>query len=202
MTVRFKLLGLAAALITSPYAVSGQEHAAEGGGGGGLFTINPGLSIWTIVVFLLLLFILGRYAWGPILSAVDAREARIQASLDAAQQKTDEIEALVTEQRAHLTAARQEAQQIVADSREAAERVRKDIEAKARSEGQALVERARAEIDREKEAALESIRRESVDIALAAAAHLVGTRLDADRDRELAISYIASLATEGDGAQA
>jgi len=202
MTVRFKLLLALIATGVTPYLIAAQDHAAEGGGGGGLFSVNPGLTIWTIIVFVFLLVILGRYAWGPILSAVDAREARIQASLDAAQQKSDEIETLVAEQRQHLNAARQEAQQIVAESRESGERVRKDIEEKARTEGQALLERARAEIDREKDAALESIRRESVEIALAAASRLVGDRLDADRDRELATSYIQSLSGKGDGAQA
>jgi F-type H+-transporting ATPase subunit b len=71
MNVQGRLLLALAVLVSSPAAVVAQEHAAEGGGG--LFDINPGLSIWTIVVFLLLVFVLGRYAWGPILAAVDAR---------------------------------------------------------------------------------------------------------------------------------
>jgi len=185
----------------SPVVLLAQEHGAEGGGNS-LFAINPGLSIWTIVVFGLLLFILGKYAWGPILGAVEAREKRIQDSLDSAHRQAEEIKELVAEQKQHLAAARREAHQIVTDGREAGERVRKDLEEKARTEGQALIERARAEIEREKESALESIRRESVDIALAAASRLVGERLDAERDRELASSYIAGLGNKGDGAQA
>ena len=196
------LSGALVAVAVSPVTLLAQEHGAEGGGGNSLFSINPGLSIWTLIVFGLLLFVLGRFAWGPILGAVEAREKRIQDSLDSAQRQTEEIRELVAEQKQHLTAARQEAQQIVADGREAGERVRRDIEEKARTEGQALLERARAEIEREKESALESIRRESVDIALAAASRLVGERLDAERDRELASSYIAGLGTKGDGAPA
>ncbi len=195
------LAGAVAVLGASPVAALAQDHGAEGGGNS-LFSINPGLSIWTIVVFILLMFLLGKFAWGPILSAADAREQRIQDALDGARQRGEEIEALVAEQKHELTRARQEAQQIVADGREAGERVRREIEQKARDEGQALLDRARAEIDREKEAALESIRRESVDIALAAAARLVGERLDAERDRELAITYIADLANKRGGAQA
>jgi hypothetical protein len=141
MNVQGRLLLALASLVSSPAAVVAQEHGAEGGGG--LFDINPGLSIWTIVVFLLLVFVLGRYAWGPILAAVDAREQRIQDSLDQASKQSEEIKALVAEQRQHLAAARTEAQQIVADGREAGQRVRREIEEKARSEGQSLIEAAR-----------------------------------------------------------
>lgn len=195
-----RLLGAAAIVASSPVAALAQEHGAEGGGNS-LFSINPGLSIWTIGVFLLLLFLLQRFAWGPILGAVNAREQRIQESLDAAQRQTDEIQALVAEQKQHLAAARKEAQQIVADGREAGDRVRKDIEEKARAESQAMLERARAEIEREKDAALAALRRESVDLALAAASRLVGERLDSDQDREIAGNYIRSLRTS-DGARA
>jgi F-type H+-transporting ATPase subunit b len=200
MNVQGRLLLALAVLVSSPAAVVAQEHAAEGGGG--LFDINPGLSIWTIVVFLLLVFVLGRYAWGPILAAVDAREQRIQDSLDQASKQSEEIKALVAEQRQHLAAARKEAQQIVAEGREAGERVRRDIEEKARSEGLALIEAARREIGREKEAALEEVRHESVELALAVASRLVSQKLDAEQDRQLAASYIETLQGRGDGAQA
>lgn len=199
--VRGSFLTALAALTASPVVALAQEHGAEGGGNS-LFSINPGLSIWTIVVFLLLLFVLGRFAWGPILGAVDARERRIQEALDAAQRRSDEVRALVAEQKQQLAAARQEAQAIVAEGREAGERVRKDIEERARTEGQAMLERARAEIGREKEAALDALRRESVDLALAVASRLVREKLDTEQDRELAASFIANLKPEGEGAQA
>ena len=200
MNVQERLLLALVVLASSPVAVAAQEHAAEGGGG--LFDINPGLSIWTIVVFLLLMFVLGRYAWGPILAAVDAREQRIQDSLDQASRQSEEIKALVAEQRQHLAAARKEAQQIVAEGREAGERVRRDIEEKARAEGQALIEAARREIGREKEAALDEVRRESVDLALAVASRLVSQKLDAEQDRELAASFIESLRSRSVGVRA
>ncbi len=199
MNVRHRLLAAVLALATSPaVALAQEDHGA--GGGNSLFSINPGLSIWTIVVFLLLLFVLGRFAWGPILSAVDAREQRIQESLDAAQRHGDEIQALVAEQKQQLAVARQEAQAIVAEGREAGERVRKDIEEKARSESQAMIERARSEIDRQKESALDELRRESVDLAMAVASRLVGERLDTEQDRQLATAYVDGLQRKADGA--
>lgn len=201
MNVRNTLLAAMATVAISPVAALAQDHGAEGGGNS-LFSINPGLSIWTIVVFLMLMFVLGRFAWGPILKAVDERERRIQESLDAAKKHGDEIQALVAEQKQQLAMARQESQAIVAEGREAGERVRKDIEEKARTEGQAMLERARAEIGRERDAALDELRRESVELAIAAASRLLGERLDTQRDRELATSYVDELQRSAGGAEA
>ena len=94
------------------------------------------------------------------------------------------------------------AEQIIAEGKEAGERVRQDIEEKARSEGQALIERARESIEREQDLALEALRKESVDLALAAAAKLMHESLDDARDRELVMDYIDDLSERGGGAQA
>ena len=90
---------------------------------------------------------------------------------------------------------------MIAEGKEAGERVRQGIEEKARSEGDAMVERARESIQREKEAALDELRKESVDLALAAAAKLVQESLDETKDRELVMGFIDELSS-GDGGQA
>ena len=156
---------------------------------------------WTVATFLALLFALSRFAWKPLLGALDARENRIRDNIQDAQRLKDESEALLEEHRAQLAQARKEAQQIIADSRDAGERVRRDIEEKARAEGQAILDRAKNEIERSKVAALESIRRESVDIALGAAAKLIGQNLDSDGDRALVQDYLTKLTPES-GAEA
>ena len=86
-------------------------------------------------------------------------------------------------------------------SKAAGEGVRRDIEEKARAEGQAIIERAKAEIERERDAALEALRRESVELALAAASRLMQERLDQKKDRELVVRYLNELGGDG-GAQA
>lgn len=185
--VRALSLGLA-----TPVAVLAQEeHAA--GAGNDLFSVDFGLMVWTLIVFGLLLFVLGRYAWKPLLGALDAREQGIRASIDEANRLRDESRELAEEHRAQLAEARREAQSIVAESRDAAERLRRDIEEKARVEGQAIVERARKAIDQEKTAAIEELRRESVELALGAAAKLIGRNLDAEADRTLVSGYLQSL---------
>ncbi len=167
-----------------------------------MFDLNPGLTVWTTFVFLALLGILWKTAWGPILAAVEARESRIQDTLDQAAKEREEAAKLLAEHRQHMADARRQAQQLIAESREAGDKVRGDIEEKARVEGQALIERARESIEREKEAALEALRRESVDLALAAAAKLMQETLDAAKDRELVMGYIDDLSEQGEGARA
>ena len=189
-----------AALALSPLALWAQEHGEEGQGG--LFDINVGVSFWTIVIFLSLLFILWKYAWGPILAAVDAREESIQKALDEAKERQTEAEKLLAEHREQLADARRQAQEIVAEGRSAGDTVRKEIEEKAREEGQSLIGRARQEIEREKDAALDSLRRESVELALAATARLIDEKVDSEKDKELVMDYLDKLSGPGSGAEA
>ncbi len=167
-----------------------------------MFDLNPGLTVWTTLVFLALLGILWKFAWGPVLAAVEARERRIQGTLDQAADEREEAAKLLAEHKQQMADARRRTQRLIAEGREAAENVRRDIEEKARVEGQALIERARDTIEREKDAALEALRRESVDLALAAAARLMQDGLDDAKDRELIMGYIEELSERGSGAQA
>jgi len=160
-----------------------------------MFDLNPGLSVWTGLVFLTLLAILWRFAWGPILGAVQAREDGIQDTLDQAAKERGEAAKLLAEHREQMADARRQAQQMIAEGKEAGERVRQGIEEKARSEGDAMIERARESIGREKDAALDELRKESVDLALAAAAKLIQASLDEKKDRELVMGYIDELSS-------
>lgn len=177
-----------------PVALLAQEAEHAEGGGSALFDINVGLSLWTVVVFLALLWVLRRFAWGPILGAVEAREERIQGALDESARQREEAAALLEEHKQQLADARRQAQEIVAEGKAAGDKVRREIEARAREEGQALLERARRDIHREKEEALGEIRKASVDLALAAAGRLMEEKLDGKADRELVLGYLDELA--------
>ena len=163
-----------------------------------MFDVNLGLSIWTTFVFLSLLAILWKFAWGPILKAVQDREDGIQSTLDRAAHERGEAAKLLAEHRQQMADARSQAQQAIAEGKEAGERVRRGIEEKARAEGDAMIERARESIEREKDAALEELRKESVDLALAAAAKLVQQSLDEKKDRELVMGFIDELSGGGE----
>lgn len=193
------LASAAVFLATSPLAVLAQEHGAEGAAEPSLFDINTGLSVWTLIVFAGLLFLLGKFAWGPILGAVEAREKGIQDALDQAAARQAEAEKLLDEHRRQLADARRQAGEILAEGRAAGDRVRKEIEEKARAEAQTIVDRARQDIERERDAALEVLRRESVELALAAASRLMHENLDQAKDRQLVERFLDEVA-EGGGA--
>ena len=154
--MRTSRAGVALALLT--FALPEAVWAQGGEGTTPLFTVNLGTTVWTTIVFLALLGILWKFAWGPILDAADQREKGIQAALDEAAQRNQEAAKLLEEHRLQLADARRQANELIAEGKAAGERVRREIEEKARSEGQAIVERARAEIGRERDAALDALR--------------------------------------------
>lgn len=174
---------------------------AQGEGTTPLFTVNLGTTVWTAVVFVALLGILWRFAWGPILAAVEAREGAIQSALDESAQRNEEAARLLDEHRAQLADARRQASEIIAEGKSAGERVRREMEEKARTDAQSIVDRARAEIERERDAALDVLRKESVDLALAAASRLLQERLDQAKDRQMVERFLDEV-TDGRGAQA
>ncbi|HUF51174.1 MAG TPA: F0F1 ATP synthase subunit B [Longimicrobiales bacterium] len=181
-----------------------QEHAPEGTEAAhepSIFGINAGVSFWTLIIFLLLLFVLMKYAFPPILGYAAAREQRIQDALDEARKQREEAERLLEQQRAELADARVQAQQFIAEGKQAAERVREDMLARAKAEQEELVARAKQDIVTERERAIESLRREAVDLAMAAAGKLLGQRVDAAEDRRLVTAYLKS-ADSGRGAGA
>lgn len=155
-----------------------------------VFNLDLGTSFWTFVIFLLLMVVLAKWAFPPILGYAQAREDRIQRSLDEAREARDEAHRALEEQRRELAQAREESQQIIAEGKQDAEKVRQELLKKAKSEQQEVVERAKQEIEREREQALESLRRESVELSIAAAAHLMGRRMDAEEDRRVVQDFL------------
>ena len=174
------------------------DHAAPGWDS--LFSVDLGLAFWTVVTFLALLAILTRFAWKPLLGALDAREKGIQDDIDEARSQRDDAEELLDRYREQLAEGRRQAQALMAESREAAEQLRRELELRAREESREILASARREIERERDAAVEAVRRESVEVALAAASRLLGERLDAERDRQLVTGYIDDLRDDPDGA--
>lgn len=166
------------------------QHAEEAGAEPSVFNLSTSVSFWTVVIFLILAFVLAKFAFPPILGYAAAREQRIQESLDEAKRARDEAQAALEQQRAELAAARQQAQQVIAEGRQGAEKVRQELIARARTEQEEMLTRAKQEIAREREQAVEAIRREAVDLALAAAGRLIEKKLTAEEDRRLVTDFI------------
>src|SRR5438093_5405062 len=118
---------------------------------------DPGLFIWTIVTFLVLLTLLAKFAWRPLLQALESRQESIRKSLDDALQAKQELERLHQESAHIIRQARSEADGIITRSREDAERLREEMKQKARSEADGLVKNAERQISLETARALQQI---------------------------------------------
>jgi len=171
--------------------------ASEAGEAPSIFGINAGVSFWTLVIFILLAIVLSKWAFPPILGYAAAREQRIQDALDEARRQREESEQLLAQQRQELLNARQQAQEIIAEGKQAAERVREDMLNRARQEQEEIIARARQEIERDRQRAIESLRREAVELAIAAAGKLVGQRVDTNEDRRIVTDYLKSVDSAG-----
>jgi F-type H+-transporting ATPase subunit b len=165
-----------------------EQHAARGP-----LTVEFGLMFWTIVVFVALLVILRKFAWPAILGAVEARERALEEQLAEAERNRAEAARLLAEHERLLAEGRAAAHGLLAEARVAAEKERALAMEKTRQEQEELLERARRDIGAERERAIAELRREAVDLSLAAASKLIGERLNADTDRKIVQEYLTSL---------
>jgi len=173
-----------------------QEHApaaAEHAEAPNVFAFTTGVSFWTVIIFLILLFVLAKFAFPPILGYAAAREQRIQEALDAARRDREESQRVLEEQRQALAQARGEAHTYIAEAQKDAERVRRETLERARLEQEEILARAKREIEDERARAIESLRREAVDLAIAAASKLVEKRLDAQEDRRIVTDFLTQV---------
>jgi F-type H+-transporting ATPase subunit b len=164
-----------------------EEHTA------GPLTVEGGLMIWTVFIFLLLLLILKRFAWPAVLGAVEAREQALEQQLAEAERNRAEAAKLLEEHKRLLGDAKAQAHGIVVEARQLAEKERALAMEKTLEEQQQLMERARRDIGAERDRAIAELRGEAVELSLAAASKLIGERLTSDSDRKLVQEYLTSL---------
>jgi F-type H+-transporting ATPase subunit b len=162
-------------------------------GANALISVTPGLMIWTIVCFLIALFVLKKYAFGPIQKMIDERREQIRRSIEEADNARKEARQLLEEHRALMQEARGEAEQIIAEARKTRESMELRMREETEAERQRRLEETRREIAAETARALEQIRAEVADLTLQATSIVVGKKLDSDRDRELISQAIGSL---------
>jgi F-type H+-transporting ATPase subunit b len=158
-----------------------------------LISVTPGLMIWTIICFLIALWVLKRYAFGPIQKLIDDRRDAIRRSVEAADQARDEAQQLLEEHKKLIGEARGQAESILAEARRTRESMEQRMREETEAERQRRLEETRKEIAAETARALEQIRSEVADLTLEAASRVVGRTLDAKRDRELITEAIEGL---------
>jgi F-type H+-transporting ATPase subunit b len=165
-----------------------------------LISVTPGLMIWTIICFLVTLFVLKKYAFGPIQKTIDERRERIRQSLDEADRAREEARKLIEEHRALIRQARQESDEILSEARRVADAQRERVKEETEADRQRRLEETRRQIEAETRRALEQIRREVAELALEAAEKVTRNALDGDDQRRLiedAISELDFSALEG-----
>jgi F-type H+-transporting ATPase subunit b len=186
---RIGVLALALATSTSPAFAS--ESAA--GGPPNLLDPNVGVMAWTLVIFVLLLVVLSKFAFKPLFAAVEAREKALEDAIEGAKRDRAAAESALAEQKAQLEAARTQAQQIIADSRATAEKMRTDLLAQTKAQQEEMIDQARRAIEGEKSAAIASLRAEAVDLAIAGASRVIEQNLDSAGNRQIVERFLASL---------
>ncbi len=134
---------------------------------------DPGLYIWTIVTFLVLLALLAKFAWGPLLDALDKRQDAIRKSLDDARQAKEDLQRVHAEAQKILAEARGEAGEIVSRTRTDAARFADEMKVKARADAEALVKHAERQIEMQTARAVDTIRHEAVDLSVAIASKIL-----------------------------
>ena len=146
-----------------------------------LVQLDPGLFVWTIITFMVLFFVLAKFAWKPLIKMLQEREEMIRDSLDDAEKAKAELEHLNEESEAIMTKARAEAQTILANGKAAAEKVKEDTIAKAKEQAIMILEKTEKQIQIEKDKAIIDIKQEVVNLSLSVAKKLINKNLnDAD----------------------
>lgn len=154
---------------------------------------NTGLMFWKALVFLLLLGLLYKFAWKPITTALSEREETIDSSIKRAERALAEARQIQAENEKARRQAEQEAQRVLRDAREAADRVRSEEVDKTREQIRHMKELAEADIEREKQSALDELRDEVAELAIQAAEKILDETLDRNRQRKLVDRFIERL---------
>jgi F-type H+-transporting ATPase subunit b len=163
--------------------------AASGGGEISIFAGDIGNAIWTLVIFGLVLFVLGKYAWGPMLDSLQQREKFIRESLEQAKSDRESAESRLKEYEEKLTEARAEATAIVEGGRLDGDELRRTIEDEARGEADKMVERAKREIQIAQQTAVKELYSASALLATDLAGRVLGREVNAeDHERLIAES--------------
>ncbi|MBU0560397.1 MAG: F0F1 ATP synthase subunit B [Bacteroidetes bacterium] len=167
--------------------------AFASGAQGSLLDVNPGLIFWTVITFVLLLLILKKIAWKPILSSLSERENFIRESLEKAEAAQNETQKLLEENKSRLAKADEEAKIIVAQSKEHAQSLKTQILDQSKQEAKSMIDAAASEIERRNQEAFNSLKEQVASIAVEAAEKILRETLDKDKKQNLVDKYMKDL---------
>jgi len=166
---------------------------SEGEGGGTLLDVNPGLIFWTVITFVLLLLILKKLAWKPILNALSEREKLIRESLEKAENARIEFEKLTQDNKVRMAKAEEEVQKIIEQGREYAEKIKAQEIEKSRNEAKKMIEDATAAIERKQQESFNNLKEQIADIAVKSAEKIIRETLDKEKQLKIVDKYIQDI---------
>jgi len=149
-----------------------------------LATPAIGTIFWTVLIFVLFVFVLSKFAWKPVMSAIKAREEMIKNSLDAAEKAREDMLVLQADNEAILKKAREERDIILRDARVVYDKMLSDAREKGAKESDALVARAKEMIEREKNSAMNEVKKEVANLAIEVASKVLGEKLKNDDEQQ------------------
>ncbi len=158
-----------------------------------MFDINPGLIVWTIATFLLLMVILGKFAWKPMIEALHNREQKIRDAVEQAEKARAEAAQLLKHNEQNMARAEEEYRKVIREGKELAEKMKEEIVAKARQQAQRELQMAKEEIQRDIEAAKQQLRSEVADLAVKAAERILDETLDAQKHKKIVDAFLNQL---------
>jgi F-type H+-transporting ATPase subunit b len=160
-------------------------HAAEEAPALSPFAGNLGNAIWTLAIFVIVVIVLGKFAWGPVLGLLQQREEFIHRALSDAKRDRDAAEASLKEYAAKLQSAHVEAAALVEEARRDGERLREEIRQRAKGEAEKMITSAQRQIQLDTGRALEQIRREAVDLSVMIASKIIQRNLSKEDNERL-----------------
>lgn len=161
----------------------------------GLLKVDPGLFLWTVITFLVLLLILWKAAWKPIVEALDARAEKVRGDIEAAEKSRLDTEQLLSKHKAMLDKAKDEVSKIIEEGKSDAEALKTSIVEKANAEAKEMVERAEREIKMAKDKALAELNAEVVTLSTAIASKIIAKNLKPEDQKSFVEEALAKIRT-------
>jgi F-type H+-transporting ATPase subunit b len=158
-----------------------------------MFEINPGLIVWTLITFVVLLSVMKKFAWKPILKMLEEREGKIRTALEEADRARTEAAEMLKQNEKNLARAEEEYRKVIREGKAFAEKLKEDIVTKARQQAQQELKLATEEIQRNVDAAKLQLRAEVADLAIKATEKILEETLDEKRQKQLIDSVMNQL---------
>lgn len=161
-----------------------------------LETITWADSLFSLIMFIILLLLLRKFAWGPIMNMMKQREEHIANEIDTAEKNRKEAEKYLQQQKEEIERARKEAQQIIETARKTSEVQGEEILSSARAEAERVKADALAEIEREKEMAIKELREQVGTLSVMIATKIIEKELDEKEQEKLIEEYVKEAGEE------